>query len=438
MFGLKLNFLFGPEDAGSGSGDLSLEETVNLLAEDDESDDKETIELPKKEVKTEKKEEEEDEEDPEEDREDDNEEEEEDELDELVEEIEEPDDEDLELTTPVPRREILAKYPQLFKEFPYLEKAYYREQQFTQIFPSIDDAKEAQAKSGTLDGLERELADGNIKNVLSAVKDVNKNAFNKLTDDYLMTLREVDPSAWNHVVGNLIKDTIVAMVQEASGSQNDSLKAAAALLNQFVFGTTEFEAAKKLHKEEKANTEDEKLKRERQEFIQQRYETARNDISSRVDNLIKRTIADNIDPKSSMTDYVKRQASREAFEQVQDLINKDARFKAILDKLWKHSFSSNFNRDSQESIRRAFITRAKTVLPAVIKKARNDALKGLGKRVKEEVEEETETSEKTSNEKKIVKKSGQSTTPKFSGKSDREKARQIPRNMSALDFLMQD
>jgi hypothetical protein len=439
MFGHKLNLLFGPEDSGS-AGDLTLEDTIKLMAEDDEGDeDKETIELPKDkkpEKKEEVKEEKEDEEVKEDDEED-KDEDEDDELDELVEELEEPDDEDLELTTPVPRREILAKYPQLFKEFPYLEKAYYREQQFTQIFPSLDDAKEAQAKSGTLDSLEKELADGNIKNVLSAVKEVNKTAFNKLADDYLTTLREIDSDAWNHVAGNFIKDTIVAMVGEANRSQNDSLKAAAALLNQFEFGTTEFEAAKKLYKEtEKDNSAEEKLKKERQEFVQQRYETARNDISSRVDNLIKRTIADNIDPKSSMTDYVRKQASREAFEQIQDLINKDARFKSILDKLWKYSFNSNFSRDSQDKIRRAFITRAKTVLPSAIKKARNEALKGLGKRVKEETDELPEEKEESVSNK--PKKLGQSTTPKFSGKTDRDKAKQIPRGMSALDYLMQD
>src|SRR6516162_6794140 len=52
---------------------------------------------------------------------------EEEEVDELAEieaEIGEPTEEQLELVTPVRRREILKAYPDLFKKFTYLEKAY--------------------------------------------------------------------------------------------------------------------------------------------------------------------------------------------------------------------------------------------------------------------------------------------------------------------------
>src|SRR3990167_5987165 len=45
-----------------------------------------------------------------------------DELAELEEELKDPSEEDLELTTPVKKREILAKYPTIFKDFPSLEK----------------------------------------------------------------------------------------------------------------------------------------------------------------------------------------------------------------------------------------------------------------------------------------------------------------------------
>ena len=85
-----------------------------------------------------------------------------DELKEMEEELEGPSEEDMELMTPVRRKEILAKYPQLFKDFPYLEKAYYRDQQFTEVFPTIQDAKIAVEKATILDRFEQQVVNGGI------------------------------------------------------------------------------------------------------------------------------------------------------------------------------------------------------------------------------------------------------------------------------------
>src|SRR5256885_489210 len=74
--------------------------------------------------------------------------------------------EELNLVTPVRRKEILAKYPNVFKDFPYLEQAYYREQKYTEIFPTIDDASEALDKAGTLDRFETDLMQGDFHKIL--------------------------------------------------------------------------------------------------------------------------------------------------------------------------------------------------------------------------------------------------------------------------------
>src|SRR5215510_11268328 len=57
----------------------------------------------------------------------------EDELEAELEEDQKDLDENLELALPVRRKEILAKYPDIFKDFPYLEKAYYREQAYAEV-----------------------------------------------------------------------------------------------------------------------------------------------------------------------------------------------------------------------------------------------------------------------------------------------------------------
>ena len=234
---------------------------------------------------------------------------------ELEEELEEPGEEELELVTPVRRREILAKYPTLFKDFPYLERAYYREQKFTELLPTIDDARNAVEKSKTLDNFEKDLLSGNTENILKAVKTHDEKVFSRIVDNYIDTLGKVDKDAYYHVLGNTVKNTISAMVSESKRSNNETLLAAAQVLNQFVFGSSEFSAPTKLSIEEKKEGgEEDKIKQREQAFTQKQYESARDDLTTRTDNVLKATIEGNIDPRNSMTDYVKKSASREAME----------------------------------------------------------------------------------------------------------------------------
>lgn len=425
---LKFNrFLpfYSPDDSqSSNTGDLTVNETIKFL-EDDDTEDK-PLELDDKKKAEKKEPEDEDEEKPPvEDEEDDEEKDDEDKEDEI-----EIDDDELDLVVPVRRKEILAKYPNIFKDFPHLERAYYKEQQYTEILPTLDDAREAVEKARALDNFEKDLLSGNTERMLEAVKKQDQNSFYRIVDNYLDALHKVDNNAYFHVVGSIIKSTVVSMLNEARrlGENGEPLKIAAQLVNQYIFGSSEFEPTKPLAKETK--DEDDSLEKQKREFIQQQYDYAREDLTTRVDNVLKSTINANIDPKNSMTDYVKKNASREALEAVRNAINNDTRFKAIIDKLWDAAFKSKFSKPSVDKIRSAYLSRAKTLLPDVIKKARNEALKGMGKRVNESNDE---TPDK---KKKGLPAVGRTTST--SAKSDREKAKEIPHGMKSVDFLLQD
>lgn len=360
-------------------------------------------------------------------------EEEEDELKELEEELAGPKEEDLELTTPVRRKEILAKYPKLFKDFPYLEKAYYREQQFTEVFPTIQDAKVSAEKAQVLDRAEQQIMSGDITSVLAAAKAENQESFNKIADNYLPALRQVDQQAYYHVLGNVIKDTIITMVREgrALGEQGAPLQAAANVLNQFIFGSQNFQPPTSLSRQARPeeNQREQELRAQEQQRTITTFETVKDDLQSRADNVLKSTIDQHIDPRSTMTDYVKKNATREAFETLEDLLGKDMRFRGLLDKLWEKAFEKNFDKESTDRIKSAYLSKAKTLLPSVIKRARNDALKGLGKRG------DSEEIEETASDKRGPITSGRSTSPS-SGKI--RKASDIPKGMSTLDVLMRD
>ena len=357
-----------------------------------------------------------------------------DELAELESELEEPTEEQLELVTPVRRQEILKKYPKIFKDFPYLEKAYYREQQFTEVFPTINDAKEANEKSEILDRFESDLMNGDTEKMLKAAQ-TNPKSFAKLVDNYMINLAKVDKDAHIHVIGNIIKHTIVQMANEAKRSDNAALNTAAALLNQFVFGTSEFVPPQNLAVAEPSPTDEKesRLTAREREFQQKRLDNATSDLDSRINNTFKATIEAHIDPRDTMSEYVKKTASREALENLEALVSADKRFKVLVDKLWEASIRDDFSKPSLERIRSAFLSKARTLLPSVIKKARNEALKGMGKRVREDNDDNEPTSKRSPK----PKESPRSQSTNSSGRNHKP-AKEVPRGMSTLEYLMSD
>jgi hypothetical protein len=443
-------------DAASGSGmssEMSKDDILDYLntddddkgdkkgADDDKSDDlgkDEDDDKPKPKDKAkdkDKKEKESKSDDDDDEKSEDDDDDEEIDLDELEESLEEPTEEKLELVTPVSRARILKKYPNIFKDFPYLEKAYFREQQFTEIFSHPTDAKQAYEKAQTLDQFENDILSGNTEVVLRTVKETTPKAFAKLVDNYLPTLAKVDNDAHTHVVGNVIKQTIMAMVRNGKGTGNEALTTAAQILNQFVFASNEFEPPSTLARNEKPEVEDEEktqLRARNQALIKERFEEARGELNTRVNNSIKSVIEQNIDPKDAMSDYVKRSAIRNAMEEVESLIDKDVRFKTIVNKLWENAYKANFSRSSVDSIRSAYMSKSKTLLDSVIKKSRNEALRGIGKRVREDKDDDTKARD---NKGQRRSKSDDDERPRSSKSSGNSK--EIPKGMSSLEFLMQ-
>ena len=406
-------------------GETNPEETYDLLKEDEK--DQEVIEEEKPKEEEEKEEEvKPDEGEGEEEK------EEIDELKELEDELNEPDEEDLEIVTPVRRAEILRKYPKIFKDFPYLEKAYYRERKYSEIFPSPSDAQAAFDKAETLTNFEQELLGGDLTRVLESVKKENKESFNQISDNYLKALANVDRNAYDNVIGNIIRITIHNMIEEA-GNQDENtgklLKNTAQILNQFVFGTSKFTNPQKMASDSPEKSDREKQIEEREtKYREQQFENAKTGLEDRIETILKSNITKYIDPKSSMTPYIKRTAEKDALETVYNLMAKDTRFGALRDKLWQFAEKNDFNAESIGRIRTAYLSKVQTLLPTVIKKARNEALKGMGKRVIEDKpEEETEERQPQSRKSSASEKSGQ-----------RTKRGEIPAGMSSKDFIMSD
>ena len=259
---------------------------------------------------------------------------------------------------------------------------------------------------------------GNTKNILQLIKEEDPNAFNNIVDNYVDVLGEIDNGAQVHVISGVAKKIIVSLARDGQGEKDSKLSEAARVLHEYLFGKGPYQEHTKLGKEQ---TEDEGDS-ERDEWLEERFNVVTGDLSRGIENSIRATIDSNIDPKEAMTDYVKGQASRDVLSQMQKQIGDDSRFTSIIDNLWRKSADDNFSAESQRKIRSAYLSKAKTVLPSVIKKVRQAALKGLGKRT-------------TEGRKKSVERGRTTPTGRRGKGGERSKD---GKGMSTIDFFNQD
>src|SRR4030095_8852681 len=120
---------------------------------------------------------------------------------------------------------------------------------------------------------------------------------------------------------------------------------------------------------------------------------------------------------------VRQSAIRDAEELLQKLIDSDESYQKIKDRLWEQAFENNLSNQAIEKIQSAHLSKAKTILRDVIKKARNTALKGPGQ----------DSGARTP--RKGTLPVGRATTEKSSKTTD---PKAIPKGMKSLDYLMQD
>lgn len=347
-------------------------------------------------------------------------------IEEELEEAEEPDEEKLELLTPPRRQEILKVFPDLFKKFPYMEKAYYREQQFTRIFPDINEAKSAKEAVETLQNFENDIVgEGNFGNALKLIKENNPDKYLEVVDNYMITLEKLDQNSYNHVLSNVARTIIGSMLDDAKENDDKNMGIAAAILNKFLFGTTKYKAPSKLAKEDVSPTKKDEKPAE-DSYAKVALNNTVDQVSGRVDKIIKSNLEANIDPRGSMSEYIKKNAIRDATEKINSLIERDSRFKQLTDRLWNEAVKAKFSKTSVDKIVRAFEAKSKSLLAPVIKSARNEALKGSQRRIKDNDEQETD---------KPTRERVRESERRSSSKPDKTK---IPVGMSTFDYLNSD
>ncbi len=278
-------------------------------------------------------------------------------------------------------KELTAKFPTIFKDFPSLRDMFFREAEYAKLYPNIEDAKEANEKSQDYDFLDNLIAQGDIKGTkefFSVMKENNEETFTSFVANFLPALAEVSSDLHNKVASPIIYNVIRYVYNEANNYGNDDLKNSALHIAKAVFGDHKFATGEKLLEplkvEKKPEKEREELETEKRKLYTIMYQNFENDIYSTLEQSMRAAIADGLG--DNIPDYAKKHIVSDTLEEIGQTLEKDASHMSNMNNLWRYADRLGFTKETRNKLLAAYLTRAKILIPSVRGRIKSLALRG--------------------------------------------------------------
>jgi hypothetical protein len=335
---------------------------------------------------------------------------------EVEEEVEEL-DESVEPTRPS-WKTIKEKYPELAKDKDFRE-LYFRDKAFTEVFPTVADAKDAATKAEQLDILDSTLVDGNVDVIFS---NLNPDVLNRISDRILPALFKANKDAFVRAAQPIVINSLRRVVEIADRTNDDNLKKSVRNIARAMFGgngdipTVKDPISTDPSVEEERN----RLKTERENLFRSQQRNFLSSADRTVVKKIESMISEGLDPKGELNSFTKQAIIEKTLADIQTKMLGDDGLRSKLQQLHRLAARSGFADEYKSRIVTASLERARRLIPLLRNKHK---LAALGKQsTKGNISQKIVTKNET------VTTGGKTGTSTSSGKIDMRKT-------SAEDFL---
>lgn len=278
-------------------------------------------------------------------------------------------------------KDIKAKYPDIFKDFPALRDMYWREQKITEVFATVEEASEAKEELQSFRNLEAAFDSGKLEDTkfaLEAIKSIDDATLPNLALNFLPALRELDQNSYYAAITPELVGFVKSLYDAGVRNGNENSKNAALVASLHFFGdkgVATGEKAVNIPKPKvKEETKEDKTAQERKAFQQERHEALFQDVSHDFKAELTSEIKKDIDPDEVMTDFTKNALVETILKRINKTLANDPSHTARMSSLWKQAAQGGFARNWKDRIVNAALSRAKTIMPQIRAKARAEAL----------------------------------------------------------------
>ena len=212
---------------------------------------------------------------------------------------------------------------------------------------------------------------GDAKTFLNVIKDADKADLTTFVGNFLPALKELNADLYLETTAPLLIDALTSAYNDGSRAGNDNLKNSALyiakyLFNDHRFATGEAKLPKKEIKTPEKNEEQEAFNRERAAFRRERFDTASQDVESRV--MEKLTS----DLKANMPEGISEFTSKHIIE---DIINEctsnllgNKVYLKDTERAWELAEKSNYDFSAKQRMINKIYNAYKQILPEIRRK----------------------------------------------------------------------
>lgn len=266
--------------------------------------------------------------------------------------------------------QIKKVYPDLFKKFPALQASFNRERQFSEVFSTPADAKEAAARAGDYEDLRNDVVNGDGSKFIPALKE--SDSLGKFAKSFLPNLYKADKDTHWQVILPIIEDMVRLAYKDGTRTKNENLSNSALHMAEYLLGDMSVAEGKKTFVEKL----EEKVapNKEIQEYENRRFNDFNIDVHESLYNSLITEIDKGFKSEDGLTDFMKESVRKAAIDEVVKAVKEDKEFGRFKDDLWKKAKANGYRNDDKTRILNASLARAKSLIPGIRRKLIGDAL----------------------------------------------------------------
>jgi len=271
--------------------------------------------------------------------------------------------------------DIKAKYPNFFKEFPGLKTAFFREQEFSKIFPTVDDAREALEVKDRFDNIKDVVFGGDVATFLKQVPEQARATF---AENFLPDLFTVDKESYYAITTPVIQNIFSNVFKAAAQKRDNNLGNAAILAYQEIFGGELEDIPNLLSKgiatqprsQREPDPERIAINNEREQLNLEKRLTLQSAAWSEVSRDLTRDIEKGLDPNNAIRPGLKKIIVDKIFNEVVAEVAADAAHVKRMDDLWDRERKAGYRGAFKDSLKNTYLSRAKALVPRIRQRIR--------------------------------------------------------------------